>query len=62
MARLGISEPASYARKKFKNEKILYLSSCCVGHALTDRLEAEIDEIIFSNSWVDVTVRQFISV
>lgn len=56
MSRLGISDAASYVRKKFKNEKIHYLTSCCVGNALMDRLEAEIDELLSTNSWTDVMV------
>ena len=56
LARLGISDPKGFIRKRVKGEKLGYLSTCCVGSSLQDRIEAEIDEALATSTWVDVMV------
>jgi len=57
MRRLGISDPVSFIKKRFKTESLQYLSTCCLGTGVSDMIEAEVDEALASKSWVDVTVR-----
>ncbi|KAI0226544.1 E3 UFM1-protein ligase 1 [Lamellibrachia satsuma] len=58
MRRLGISDPVSFIKKRFKNESLQYLSTCCLGTGVSDMIEAEVDEALASKSWVDVTVSE----
>lgn len=57
MVRLGISDAKSYIKKRFKNEKLEYLESCCVGKLLQDQVESELEEVLSSGGWLDVAVR-----
>jgi len=56
--RLGIADAKSYLRKRFKNETIDYLGSCCVGRIVRDQIESEVDEALSMNAWTDVMVGQ----
>lgn len=60
MVRLGIPDVKNYVKKRFKNEKLLFLKSCCVGPTIQDQIEASIDDALSSDSWVDIAVRFFI--
>ena len=53
--RLGISDPKSYCRKRFKD--LLYLSSCCVGTNILEQVEASIEEALDSQTWVEILVK-----
>ncbi|XP_038048122.1 E3 UFM1-protein ligase 1-like isoform X2 [Patiria miniata] len=55
LARLGITDAKPYIKRRFKAENLLFLSSCCVGSQLRDRVEASIDEALSTGSWIDVT-------
>jgi len=57
LARLGISEPQSFIKKRFKADAVEYLSSCCVGRLIRDQIESEVDEVISSKCWSDMMVR-----
>ncbi len=57
LTRLGISDPRGFIKKRFRSEKLVALSSCCVGAAIVARVDAEIDEALRADTWVDVMVR-----
>jgi len=61
LARLGISEPQSFIKKRFKADAVEYLSSCCIGQLICDQIESEVDEVISSKSWFDIMVQRNIS-
>ncbi|OXB59174.1 hypothetical protein ASZ78_009260 [Callipepla squamata] len=52
--RLGIPDPAGYIKKRYKSTKLLFLRAACVGQEIVDRVEASVDEVISSGSWIDV--------
>nr|SVE84122.1 EOG090X0267 [Daphnia pulex] len=54
LTRLGLGDPKSFCRKRFKDTSLLYLSSCCVGSNILGQIEAAIEEAISSQSWVEV--------
>ncbi|XP_073672653.1 E3 UFM1-protein ligase 1 [Garra rufa] len=54
LTRLGIPDPVSYIKKRFKSSKLLFLKSVCVGKAIVDQLEASVEEAISSATWVDL--------
>ncbi|RWS04328.1 E3 UFM1-protein ligase 1-like protein [Dinothrombium tinctorium] len=53
LLRIGINEPKSFLTKKFENEGLLFLNSCCVGKAIAYQVESDIEECINSKSWFD---------
>ena len=55
LQRLGITEPQTFVKRKFKDENMTFLSSCCVGQTIIDNLEANVDEAIANGSFVEVT-------
>uniref|UniRef100_A0A8C2SPY0 E3 UFM1-protein ligase 1 n=1 Tax=Coturnix japonica TaxID=93934 RepID=A0A8C2SPY0_COTJA len=52
--RLGIPDPAGYIKKRYKSTNLLFLRAACVGQEIVDRVEASVDEVISSGSWIDV--------
>ncbi|XP_067272818.1 E3 UFM1-protein ligase 1 [Pseudorasbora parva] len=54
LTRLGIPDPISYIKKRFKSSKLLFLKSACVGRTIVDQLEASVEEAISSAAWVDL--------
>ena len=54
LSRLGISDPKSYIKKRFKSNTLQYLSSCCMGSHLEDQIEAEIAEALGNGGWFDI--------
>ncbi|XP_071497696.1 E3 UFM1-protein ligase 1-like [Diadema antillarum] len=54
LSRLGIADPKSYAKRRFKSENLLFLQSCCVGKVLRDRVEASVEEALSTGTWIDV--------
>ncbi|KAK2154272.1 hypothetical protein LSH36_272g02036 [Paralvinella palmiformis] len=54
LSRLGIADAKSYIKKRFKANSLQYLSSCCIGCLLQERIEAEIDEELASTGWFDI--------
>uniref|UniRef100_A0A1A7WSE6 E3 UFM1-protein ligase 1 n=1 Tax=Iconisemion striatum TaxID=60296 RepID=A0A1A7WSE6_9TELE len=54
LLRLGIPDPSSYIRKRFKSSKLLFLRAACVGQALVDQVEASVEEAVSSASWTDL--------
>lgn len=56
LVRLGIPEPSSYIKKRFKSSKLLFLRAACVGQALVDQVEASVEEAVNSATWTDIQV------
>ncbi|KAJ8315850.1 hypothetical protein KUTeg_008000 [Tegillarca granosa] len=54
LTRLGITDPKSFIKKRFKSEPITYLSTCCAGSALKEQMEASAEDALQSDSWVDI--------
>ena len=56
LTRLGISDAKGFIKKRFKAQKLVFLSTCCVGPVIQERIESEIDEALATSTWVDVMV------
>lgn len=54
LVRLGIPDPPSYIKKRFKSSKLLFLRAACVGQALVDQVEASVEEAVSSSTWTDI--------
>uniref|UniRef100_A0A4W5NCE4 E3 UFM1-protein ligase 1 n=1 Tax=Hucho hucho TaxID=62062 RepID=A0A4W5NCE4_9TELE len=54
LIRLGIPDPVSYIKKRFKSSKLLFLTAACVGQALVEQVEASVEEAVNSATWTDV--------
>ncbi|CAG5950453.1 unnamed protein product [Menidia menidia] len=54
LVRLGIPDPCSYIKKRFKSNKLLFLRAACVGQALVDQVEATVEEAVNSATWTDL--------
>ena len=57
ISRLGIDSPQEYLTRRYGNQTtLLKLETCCVGQLVQTRVEAAIEEVQSSNSWVDIMV------
>lgn len=56
LVRLGIPDPPSYIKKRFKSSKLLFLRAACVGQTLVDQVEASVEEAVSSSTWTDIQV------
>uniref|UniRef100_A0A4W4EHK2 E3 UFM1-protein ligase 1 n=1 Tax=Electrophorus electricus TaxID=8005 RepID=A0A4W4EHK2_ELEEL len=54
LSRLGIPDPASYIKKRFKSHKLLFLRAACVDSAIVDQLEASVEEAVTTATLVDL--------
>uniref|UniRef100_A0AAR2JJQ0 E3 UFM1-protein ligase 1 n=1 Tax=Pygocentrus nattereri TaxID=42514 RepID=A0AAR2JJQ0_PYGNA len=54
LSRLGIPDPVSYIKKRFKSSKLLFLKAACVGPEIIAQLEASVEEAVSSHTWVDL--------
>ncbi|XP_036405513.1 E3 UFM1-protein ligase 1 [Megalops cyprinoides] len=54
LIRLGIPDPTSYIKKRFKSSKLLFLKAVCVGQGIVDQVEASVEEAVNSGTWTDV--------
>ncbi|KAF3702498.1 E3 UFM1-protein ligase 1 [Channa argus] len=54
LVRLGIPDPSSYIKKRFRSNKLLFLRAACVGQALVDQVEASVEEAVNSATWTDI--------
>ncbi|XP_020295465.1 E3 UFM1-protein ligase 1 homolog [Pseudomyrmex gracilis] len=54
LTRLGISDPLSFIKRHFPNKNMVFLKSVAVGTIVTDQVDANIDEIVATGSFVDV--------
>lgn len=53
--RLGVSDAKSFIKRHLANEKLSFLSKCCVGQRLIDQIESSLDESIASGSYLDAS-------
>ncbi|XP_048769185.2 E3 UFM1-protein ligase 1-like isoform X2 [Ostrea edulis] len=54
LVRLGISDPKTFIKKRFKSDPIVYLKRVCVGSGLIDQIEASIEEAVSTDGYSDV--------
>jgi len=54
VSRLGISDPQLYLKKKYKEEKLMYLATCALGPSVVEQIETSVDEALSSGSWIDL--------
>lgn len=53
--RLGVSDAKNFIKRHFVNEKLTYLTKCCIGSRIIDQIESSLDESIASGSYLDAT-------
>jgi hypothetical protein len=49
LIRLGIVDPKSFIKKRFKGEPITYLDTCCAGAGIKDQDPYVLEQYIFLN-------------
>ncbi|XP_068199179.1 E3 UFM1-protein ligase 1 [Antennarius striatus] len=54
LVRLGIPDPPTYIKKRFRANKLLFLRAACVGPTFVDQVEASVEEAVNSNTWTDI--------
>ncbi|XP_013882362.1 E3 UFM1-protein ligase 1 [Austrofundulus limnaeus] len=54
LLRLGIPDPSSYIKKRFRSSKLLFLRAACVAQVLLDQVEASVEEAVNSATWTDL--------
>lgn len=54
LTRLGITDYKTYLKKQLDNDDLYTLNSCVVSKRIIEGLEGNIDDAIYSNSYVDV--------
>ncbi|XP_029966328.1 E3 UFM1-protein ligase 1 isoform X2 [Salarias fasciatus] len=54
LSRLGIPDPSSYIRKRFRSSRLLFLRAACVGPVLVEQVEASVEEAVSSGTWTDL--------
>lgn len=54
LIRLGISDPSGFIKRHFSNENMIYLKSVAVGTVVMDQVDANIEEIVATGSFVDL--------
>ncbi|GAB1863281.1 E3 UFM1-protein ligase 1 homolog [Camponotus japonicus] len=54
LIRLGISDPSGFVKRHFSNENMIYLKSVAVGTVVMDQVDANIEEIVATGSFVDL--------
>jgi len=62
MSRLGISDPKSYIQRNFNREKLLHLSSVCVGQGFLTAFEGVVEDAVADGTWYDVRTQDVTSV
>ncbi|CAI9721445.1 Hypothetical predicted protein [Octopus vulgaris] len=56
LARLGITNAKDFVKKMFKDEQLIYLSTCCVSVSLKEQVEASVEEALNDGSWIDISM------
>lgn len=54
LQRLGIGDPKDFIKRKYKNEHLTFLSTCCIGTGLKEQVEASVDEAMSNGTWIDI--------
>ena len=56
MSQVGIKDGRTFVQHLYKSSDLIYLSSCACGQIMLDNIQAEIDDLLSTHSWVDITV------
>lgn len=54
LTRLGISDPRNFVKRHFPNENLTLLDTVAVGSTILDQVDANIDETLSSESFMDI--------
>lgn len=54
LTRLGISDPSAFVKRHFPNENMVFLKSVAIGTVVMDQVDANVEEIIATGSFVDL--------
>ncbi|KYN36004.1 E3 UFM1-protein ligase 1 like protein [Trachymyrmex septentrionalis] len=54
LTRLGISDPSGFVKRHFPNENMVFLKSVAVGTVITDQVDANIEEVVATGSFIDL--------
>ncbi|XP_037079233.1 E3 UFM1-protein ligase 1-like [Pollicipes pollicipes] len=54
LRRVGITDPEGFIKRRFKDEKLRYLSGCAVGDTLVEHVKVSVEEATLAGSFVDV--------
>ncbi|KYM99511.1 PREDICTED: E3 UFM1-protein ligase 1 homolog [Cyphomyrmex costatus] len=54
LTRLGISDPSGFIKRHFPNENMVFLKSVAVGTVITDQVDANIEEVVATGSFIDL--------
>lgn len=54
LTRLGISDPVPFIKRHFSNSDVVMLATCAVGSLIFDQVEAAIDDVISTGSYVNI--------
>ncbi|ESN98856.1 hypothetical protein HELRODRAFT_188930 [Helobdella robusta] len=54
LTRLGISDAQGYIKKRFKNDGMEYLKTCCLGPAYKERILVEMEEALEAGMWFNL--------
>ncbi|XP_012530426.1 E3 UFM1-protein ligase 1 homolog isoform X2 [Monomorium pharaonis] len=54
LTRLGIMDSSGFVKRHFPNENIVFLKSVAVGMVITDQVDANIEEVVATSSFVDL--------
>lgn len=54
LTRLGISEAKNFIKRHFPQDKLILLDTVAVGSAIIDQVDANIEEVIATNSFTDI--------
>ncbi|XP_039305395.1 E3 UFM1-protein ligase 1 homolog [Solenopsis invicta] len=54
LTRLGILDPSNFIKRHFPNENIVFLKSVAVGTVIIDQVDANIEEVVATGSFVDL--------
>ncbi|CAL4111274.1 unnamed protein product, partial [Meganyctiphanes norvegica] len=54
LRRLGIGDPETYIKRRFKDQELTFIGNICVGPGLIDQIDAAIDDALLTGGWVDI--------
>lgn len=56
LTRLEITDPKNYLRKCLNNKSIIFLETCASGQNILGQVQAAIEDVVTTSSWVDIMV------
>lgn len=54
LTRIGISDAKGFIKRKYIDEDLLFLDSCCLGPAVVDQVKSSLDNAMCTGSWIDL--------